>query len=457
MRQKLFSGWIRFELVSLPLFALFTLAACSVAGFAQHTAVSDAGDGRKSELDYDAAGKIVQQRIIGADGKVVEKVSYETLPQNKDSRETTAVYWPDGKVRKNTQETYDLNANFTDEFIQAFDETGKQTAGHKLTHNPWTGAYNCSEWDISAQAYKAIHCPAGEESGGAPAGVRIFTRAEVVDALEAAETNAASEAKDAKTSEPGNQVGTTPQPRHAAEQQSRRRFQAPAMCFKGDFCVVRGPFNGNKTRTIAAFEKRPATIVLETKTEAYIAIPDATEPGQRPLFIREGPKLVALPVTVGKLTIKNNGRDLQPGQTLTVVATLEGPPDLPDEMWRRGNFPSTNLDKAKKLVPGFRVAPVVEGDTSREHHEDKEEAKKGGEVLMVVRNETLEQIALSGADNQTFIFHLNDESFEMGEFKYSLIVTALKAGPVDVRGYVVPLLAPVLGQEFDITPTQPNR
>jgi hypothetical protein len=45
---------------------------------------------------------------------------------------------------------------------------------------------------------------------------------------------------------------------------------------------------------------------------------------------------------------------------------------------------------------------------------------------------------------------LSDESFRRGEFKYDLVVEARKAGKVEVKGYVIPFLAPIVGQEFSI-------
>jgi hypothetical protein len=55
---------------------------------------------------------------------------------------------------------------------------------------------------------------------------------------------------------------------------------------------------------------------------------------------------------------------------------------------------------------------------------------------------------MRGAKDQMIVFHLSDESFSRGEFKYDLIVEAIKSGHFDIRGYVIPFLAPVRGQEF---------
>jgi hypothetical protein len=176
-------------------------------------------------------------------------------------------------------------------------------------------------------------------------------------------------------------------------------------------------------------------------------------------------KVVALPVAVGKFFIKNNGRELQAGETLITFPTLDGPGDIPDPAWQSGNFPATNLQRAQHLVPGFQLS---QGDRELrerlEANEDEkgapegapkekraiEEKKPEGEILLVVQNLTPEQISLRSSRNEVLVFHLSDEAFRRGEFKYDLVVEAKKAGKVEVRGYVIPFLAPVAGQEFSI-------
>jgi hypothetical protein len=76
--------------------------------------------------------------------------------------------------------------------------------------------------------------------------------------------------------------------------------------------------------------------------------------------------------------------------------------------------------------------------------------EQSGEILLIIKNDTPEQISLRGSKNQALVFHLNDESFQRGEFKYDLVVEAHRSGPVRVKGYVIPFLEPVAGQEFDV-------
>ena len=555
--------------------ALFTLLVCSAAtGMAQHTVVEKNGLNGSIETDYNAAGKATEMRTIGADGKLQQKVDYEYRPGFYLAQQTNTTYWPSGQLRRLARNTYDDSANFTGEFIQAFDESGKQTGGHKLTHDPWTGVYRCSEWNVAAQDYRAIDCPSGEEERGGAEERKTFTYDEVMKNLEAARSTAQRERKIGRMQpmtpirppitsaqkevglvlpaqlRPGERVsgtvvenpdqysempgvtvtlvgvpfdstgeasrlagwlfetaGEEPRradgpitlmvprigsglnitfrqagnPAHSVSQTlnfpqlSERKalplnsFQAPALCLKGELCVVSGSFSGDSGKTFAAFEDRPATIVAETTDTVYLGIPELTEPGSRPLFIAEGMKVVALPVAVGKFFIKNNGRELQAGETLITFPTLDGPADIPDPAWQLGNFPPTNLQRAQQFIPGFQLSQGGrEAREKLEAHEDEkgepkdkdkekreiEEKKQEGEILLVVQNITPEQISLRSSRNEVLVFHLSDQAFRRGEFKYDLVVEARKAGKVEVKGYVIPFLAPVAGQEFSIKPAR---
>ena len=547
--------------------ALFTLLVCGAAtATAQHTVVEKNGLNGSIQTDYNAAGKATEMRTIGADGKLQQKVDYEYLPGFYVAQQTNTTYWPSGQLRRVARNTYDESANFTGEFIQAFDESGKQTGGHKLTHDPWTGVYRCSEWNVAAQDYRAIDCPSGEEERGGTDELKTFTYDEVMKNLEAARVTARRERKigrmqpmipihppitsaqkevglvlpaqlrrgervsgtvvenpDQYSEMPGLAVTRVAVPfestgeasqlagwlfetegeeaRHAdgpitlmvprlgsglnitfrqagnpahsvsqtlnfpqlSEKKSLRpnSFRAAALCLKGELCVVSGPFSGDSGKTFAAFEDRPATIVAETVDTAYVAIPEPTAPGTRPLFIAEGPKVAALPVVVGEFFIKNNGRELQAGETLITFPTLDGPGDIPDPAWQIGNYPATNLQRAQQLIPGFRpsqgdreVREKLEAneDEKGEPQEKREikEKKQVGEILLVVQNLAPEKISLRSSRNEVLVFHLSDEAFRRGEFKYDLVVEAKKAGKVEVKGYVIPFLAPVAGQEFSV-------
>ena len=543
------NAWLWRISQTLALSALLTFGA--PATLAQHTVVENNGVSGRIEMDYNAAEKVTQMRTLGPDGKLQQKADYEYLPGYYVPKQTDTTYWPNGRIRKVAHTTYDESANFTSDFIQVFDESGKQIAGNKLTHDPWTGVYRCWEWRAATQDYQAVECPAGEEESGGAAEVKTFTYDEVIQHIKTAWKRAQRERKIGHIQpatpvqppittvvkevgvvlpaqlRPGERVsgtvvedpvqyeglpevtvtrvavpfesegeasrlwgwffespGESPQradgpitfvvprsssglnitfrqagnPAHSVSQslnffpgstrnQPPKSFHAAALCLKDSLCMVSGPFSGDSSKTLVAFGDRPAMIVAETSEAAYILIPELIEPGARPLFISEGSKVVALPVVVGEFVIRNNHRELQAGQTLIMFPALEGPGDIPDSEWQPGNFPASNLAQARQLIPDFQLPKGKHED--REKHE-VEENKEGGEILLVIKNATPEQISLRSSKNEMLVFHLSDEAFRRGEFKYDLVVEAKQAGKVDVKGYVIPFLAPIAGQEFDV-------
>ncbi len=549
-----------------PVVAICALLVVSAAPLvAQRTVVQDAGAGKKLELHYNAANQIVEQDTMGANGELIQKETIDYSPAAYIPQTTTTYYWPDGKVHRITQDTYDNNANFTGEFIQVFDETGKkQVSGHRLTHDPQTGVYSCNEWDVAAQAYRPRECPAGEESAGTPETVKTFTSDEVMRQLDQARQLQGKEAVPSAptgppiTSTTMKEVGfvlpaeiragehvsgsvvedptlyegvpgvtvtrvTLPFPPSAQPYSLRgwtvevsgeppqaadgpislklppgqvelailfrlagnegapvskaipisfsshkakvpKSYQAPAICVKGQLCMVHGIFSGDSRKTFAAFEQRPAKIVAETSDAAYIAIPDRTEPGSRPLAIAEGSKAIVFPTVVAGFNFRPDRRDLNKGQMLLLYANLMGPEELPDAEWRPGNFPPYNLAEAQKLVPGFKPAANDHEAHEKREAEEKREAKEkhtagkeehdeaeGGEILLVINNLTPDQVSLRESKNGTYVFQLNSDSFKMGDFMYKFVVEAKVDGNFNVRAHVIPFLAPINGQVFPMT------
>lgn len=577
----------------------------ALSASAQHTTVEKNGVNGKIETDYNAAGKPMEMRTVGPDGKIQQKVDYEYPPGHYVAEQTDTTYWPNGRVRRVTHKSYDESANFVGEFIQTFDEAGKQIGGHKLIHDPWAGTYRCAEWNATARDYRALACPAGEEEGGGGGGAqppKKFTYDEVMKHLEAARQNAAREgqktaaAPEARPSNagsrevgvvlpahvrPGERVSGTvvenpdqyaslaevtvtrlplpfesagagahlsgwlfeaegeeprradgpitlvvPQrgsdlpvklrqadnPEHAVSptlnfagslaepgtvdprtKGSRRlmSFHAAALCMKGELCAVSGPFGGDSSRTFAAFEDQQATIVAESDDAAYISVPQMTAPGARPLFISQAPSMgadhgsaggsaesvaasttvVAFPVVVGNFFVRNDGREMQAWQSLMTFPTLEGPEDIADSAWERGDFSADVVERVQRLIPGFsptegkcaereearadkeREADAVADKDVREDKakvdKDKPKAEKiEGKIVLVVKNRAAGQLSIHGASGDTIYFCLGDEAFGRGPFKYDLRIDAAKDGKVNVNGYVVPLLVPVAGQEF---------
>lgn len=552
----------------LPLIATVLLPALMAAALpclAQRVVTQDAGGGRKIELHYNAAGQVTETRTLGPDGKLLEKDTLEYPPGALVPQSTSTSYWPNGQVKKVTHNTYDNNSNFTGEFADIFDDTGKQIGGHHLTHDPQTNVYTCAEWNDTAHAYKTVDCPAGEESSGTPETAKTFTAEEVQQQLARAREpqppprgGAAAPPPGANVKEvglvlpahvpPGERVsgsvvenpgtyesspevtvtrfalpfaasgkaatlagwqveipGEAPQaadgsivmtvpsaqsglavlfravdnaaapvsktvklsgpmrPNAASSKgKTPTSYWAPALCQKGQLCLVRGPFTGDGGKAFAAFETRPAKIVAETRESIYLAIPDTTEPGPRPLVIAEGAKAIAFPMVVAELTLHPDRRDLPKGETLLLYATVAGAADVPDPEWRPGNFPASNLEQARKLLPGFQPAGAENSHEKREAEERREknggdkkseakgesDANEGGEILLVVKNLTPEVADFRDSKNGTYVFHLNSAAFKMGDFTYKFQVEAKQAGSFGVQGWLIPFLAPVKGQEF---------
>lgn len=552
------------------------LLAGSLSLAAQRTVVQDAGGGRKLEFHYNAEGKVVELRTIGPEGQLLQQQAFE-YPAGAYVPNTTATsYWPNGKVHKVTRNSYDVNANFTGEFVQVFDESGKQTLGHRLVHDPQNNTYLCADWNVPKQDYVRVQCPAGEESSGTPETVKKFTQDEVnqqlAKAREAAQRNetpvekapAAAPLeivppKNPTAYPPGTNVkevglifpakvragdrvsgsvvydpsdyeslpgvtvlkialpftpsgaastldgwtvemsGEPPQPAgtplvltvppgqvdlailfhptgETVPQVSKAirlpnsptpkrptSYSAPAICLKGQLCVVRGPFSGDARKTFAAFEQRPARIIAETLDSVYLAIPDRTEAGSRPLVVAEGSKAVAFPTVVAEFGLRPDARDVKQGDLSLLYQSLDGPQELPDPLWLPGNYPATNLDEARQLIPGFQV-PKANKEAREQHEKESKhegEAKEkqsvepdedmGGEILLVIKNLTPDMVTLRDSQNGMYVFHLKASSFQMGEFMHKGVVDAKKTGNFGVKGYVIPFLAPVPGQEFAIT------
>ncbi|MGA8878387.1 MAG: hypothetical protein WCC25_13230 [Candidatus Korobacteraceae bacterium] len=565
----------------LPIHQLIMLVAllATTSALAQRTVVQDAGGGRKLELHYNAEGKVAELRTIGPDGQLLQQQTLEYPAGSYVPNTTATSYWPNGKVHKVTRNTYDNSANFTGEFVQVFDESGKQTAGHRLVHDPQNNTYHCADWNVPKQDYVHVQCPAGEESSGTPETVKKFTQDEVnqqlAKAREAAQrsqtpverTPAAAPLeivppKPTTTPPPGSNVkemgfifpakirpgdrvsgsvvdnpsdyesqpgitvtrialpfapsgaaadlagwtleisGEPPQfasrpfvltippgqvglavlfhptgdpsvqvskiislP-NSPKPKRPTSYTAPAICVKGQLCVVRGPFSGDAGKTFAAFEQRPARIIAETLDSVYLAIPGRTEAGSRPLVVAEGSKAIAFPMVVAEFGLRPDARDVKQGELSLLYQSLDGPQELPDPLWLPGNYPATNLDEARQLIPGFQVPKANKEAKEQREKESKHEGEAkekqaaepdedmGGEILLVIKNLTPDMVTLRDSQNGMYVFHLKASSFQMGQFMHKGVVEANKTGNFGVKGYVIPFLAPVPGQEFAITPAQ---
>jgi hypothetical protein len=171
--------------------------------FAQKTTVQDAGPGLKQEFDYDAGGRTIQSRTVTTDGKLQVRVEYFYNSNGDVEKQTNTHYWADGRsVQKIAQSTYDENSNFTSEFVDDYNQSGKHFRGHRVFHDPMTGIYRCLDWNEAQGKYAVVDCPASEESRGAPSEVRKITREEVMQHLAVARKTAAVERKSSGSADP---------------------------------------------------------------------------------------------------------------------------------------------------------------------------------------------------------------------------------------------------------------
>ena len=236
---------------------------------------------------------------------------------------------------------------------------------------------------------------------------------------------------------------------------------APATCLKNDVCMVHGTFSGNSNQTFAALADKPAKIVAETTTAAYIAIGNDVEPGQKGLVVTEGSKAVAFPMVISDFSIAPETRTFAKPDQMPVYVTMDGPSDIPDPEWKPGNFPPSNLDEARKLMPGYQLPKAGKEDHEAKERREKEakakggtvekEEGEGGDILVVVKCTTSDAITFRGAKNGMYVFHLGVDSFKMGAFKYKFVVVASKPGSFGVQAWAFPMLAPVKGQEFAVS------
>ena len=83
--------------------------------------------------------------------------------------------------------------------------------------------------------------------------------------------------------------------------------------------------------------------------------------------------------------------------------------------------------------------------------ENEHDEAEGGEILLVINNGNARNCHLRESKNGAYVFHLNADSFKMGDFLYKFVVEAKVDGNFNLRAHVIPLLAPVTGQEFPMT------
>jgi hypothetical protein len=247
-------------------------------------------------------------------------------------------------------------------------------------------------------------------------------------------------------------------------------YVAQVLCVAADVCPIAGVFSGNATNSTASFGNRPATIAAETNDMVFVRVPEDLLMEQQLLF-NEGNELLAFPVVIAQLDVVVDGAHLDPfqheiaqGEKKLVFAGTVGVQNLPEEDWRAGMFPKSNLVWARRFVPGFEVPRETHAQREeREMMEKMEQQEKGtkisgkqneeklGNVVLFLKNATPDFVSWRGSKDQAFVLPLNTESFSQGDFRYKFVVEASKTGTYAMDVALIPFVAPIQGQKFTLS------
>ncbi len=245
-------------------------------------------------------------------------------------------------------------------------------------------------------------------------------------------------------------------------------YVAQAVCVAGDVCPIAGVFDGNATAALAAFDQKPAPIVAETTDMAFVGVPLDLTTGTKQLLFNEGKELLALPVVVAQIEIAADGttldefqHDIKQGDHKLIFAGVNGVPNLPEDDWIPGMFPKTNLEWARRFVPGFDVPHETHAEREeREMMEKLERQQKGekapakdkeeklGYIVFFLKNSTPQVGTWRGS--QAYALPLNPESFSQGDYRYKFVIDADITGTYAMDAAIIPFVAPVQGQKFTL-------
>jgi len=445
-------------------------------GLAQRVVTQDAGAGKKMQLIYDDAGQVVETRTLDPAGHLMVVVQSEYRPGYLVPQHKTTTYTANGEtVDSVARVSFDPNGNFLSEIKSRFDPAGKQIAGTRVLHDPWTGIYQCAEWDAAKRNYKMAKCPAGEGSGEAESPADL-SREQIMKELEEARAARADLRSSGAAANPEAGSAVTPSPDHGGQRPTPQRqpkakaevqpnVQTSPLCLKGGECVITGTFSGDSSTTLIAFGSHPAPIVAETRNAVRFTVPKDVRPGANHLIVTDSAwqGVEVLPVAVSEISFSFHNQELKAGQPELVHTMLAGPEELSDEQWRAGTFaPGATLEAARQLVPGFELprdfgrsadrrsadSREKNGEPGRAGHSAAGEQEGNGIVLLVLWNDKREGLSLRGATNQKYSFNLTPQSFERGEFRFQFVIDATQPGKFELRGTIVPFLAPVRGKWY---------
>ncbi|MGZ4789834.1 MAG: hypothetical protein ACXVZX_15045 [Terriglobales bacterium] len=248
-------------------------------------------------------------------------------------------------------------------------------------------------------------------------------------------------------------------------------YVAQALCVAGDVCPIGGIFNGDATAALAAFDEKPATIVAETSDMAFVRVPDDLLYNHQLLF-NEGNELLVFSVVIAQIDIVADGehlltfqKQINEGEKKLVFAGVIAAQTLPEDDWKEGIFPRSNLEWARRFVPGFE--PPRESHADREEREmmermareqngvkepAQEKEQKMGYVVFFLKNLTPDIVTWRGAKDGVFALPLTPESFSQGDFRFKFVVEARKTGTYKIAAALIPFIAPVQGQKFTLPP-----
>ena len=247
-------------------------------------------------------------------------------------------------------------------------------------------------------------------------------------------------------------------------------YVAQALCVLGDVCPIGGTFDGNATAAFASFDDKPAKIVAETTEMVFVGVPDDLQYGVKQLLFNQGNDLLAFSVVVAQMEIVSDGaalddfqHEVQKDQHKLVFAGVIGVQNLPEDEWTPGMFPKTNLEWARRFVPGFDVPH--ETHSQREERElmeklerqekgekapEKEKEQKLGYIIFFLRNATPDVGSWRSSQAEAFALPLNPESFSQGDFRYKFVIDAKATGTYKMDAALIPFVAPVQGQKFTL-------
>ena len=246
-------------------------------------------------------------------------------------------------------------------------------------------------------------------------------------------------------------------------------YVSQAVCVSGDVCPIGGVFDGNATAALAAFDSTPAKIVAETTEMVFVRVPEDTLYVKQLLF-NEGNELLAFPVAVVQMEILSDGvnlddfqRDLKKDDHKLVFAGVIAVQTLPEDDWAAGMFPKTNLEWARRFVPGFELPR--ESHAQREEREmmeklerqqkgekapAKEKEEKLGYIVFFLKNQTPNVGTWRGSQKEAFALPLNPESFSQGDYRYKFVIDGVTTGASKMDAALIPFIAPVQGQKFAV-------